>query len=46
MQGGGVEGSRRKEVGWGGQTEDRQMEETRRDRWEGGEADGEGSHRG
>lgn len=39
-------GSRIEGGGRGGQTEDRQMEETRRDRWEGGEADGERSHGG
>lgn len=34
-------GSRIEGGGRGGRTEDRQMEGTRRDRWEGGEADGE-----
>ena len=37
-------GSRIEGGGRGGRTEDRQMEGTRRDRWEGGEADGERSH--
>lgn len=40
------EGSRMEGGGRGGRTEDRQMEGTRRDRWEGGEADGEGSRGG
>lgn len=39
-------GSRIEGGGRGGQTEDRQMEGTRRDRWEGREADGERSHGG